>query len=94
MLSTAPPGHARCVYTALVLVEELLKAGHPTVVVDPVGVCWGLRAAANGTDPGLPIIVMGGDRTATEVLSVLSGAHLFLALFGEPRARLDKRAER
>jgi hypothetical protein len=48
-------------YTALVLVEELLKAGHPTVVVDPVGVCWGLRAAANGTDPGLPIIVMGGD---------------------------------
>jgi Helicase HerA, central domain/Helicase HerA-like C-terminal len=48
-------------YTGLVLVEELLGAGAQVVVVDPVGVCWGLRAAANGKDPGLPIVVMGGD---------------------------------
>jgi hypothetical protein len=48
-------------YLALVLVEELLKAGAQVVVADPVGVTWGLRAAANGKDPGLAIIVMGGD---------------------------------
>ena len=48
-------------YTALVLVEELLGAGAQVIVADPVGVCWGLRAAANGKDPGLPIVVMGGD---------------------------------
>lgn len=48
-------------YTALVLVEELLGAGAQVVVADPVGVWWGPRAAANGKDPGLPIVVMGGD---------------------------------
>ena len=48
-------------YTASVLVEELLKAGLPTVVVDPVGVLWGLRASADGKGPGLPIVIIGGD---------------------------------
>jgi uncharacterized protein len=48
-------------YTALVLVEELLKAGLQTVVVDPIGVTWGLRAAADGQRPGLPIVILGGD---------------------------------
>lgn len=48
-------------YTALVLVEELLKSHLQVVVADPVGVCWGLRASANGRGPGLPIVVLGGD---------------------------------
>jgi hypothetical protein len=48
-------------YTALVLMEEMVKAGLHVVIVDPVGVCWGLRAAADGEHPGLPIVVMGGD---------------------------------
>ncbi len=48
-------------YTALVMMEAMLKAGLHTVIVDPVGVCWGLRASADGSGPGLPIIVMGGD---------------------------------
>ncbi len=48
-------------YTALVLVEEMLKHGHQVVVVDPVGVSWGLRAAADGQRPGLPIVILGGD---------------------------------
>jgi hypothetical protein len=47
--------------TSVVITEEMLRAGHQVVVADPVGVWWGLRAAANGKDPGLPIIVMGGD---------------------------------
>lgn len=48
-------------YTASVLVEELLKAGLHAVVVDPVGVWWGLRASADGKRPGLPIVILGGD---------------------------------
>jgi len=48
-------------YTALVLAEELLRAKMQVVIADPVGVCWGLRAAANGKDPGLAIIVLGGE---------------------------------
>jgi hypothetical protein len=48
-------------HTAAVLAEELLEAGLPVVVVDPVGVWWGLRAAADGKGPGLPIVVLGGD---------------------------------
>ena len=48
-------------YAALVLVEELLRTGMQVVVIDPVGVCWGLRASADGKKQGLPIVVMGGD---------------------------------
>jgi DNA helicase HerA-like ATPase len=48
-------------YTAAVAVEELLKAGLHVVVVDPVGVWWGLRASADGIGEGLPIVVLGGD---------------------------------
>ncbi len=48
-------------YTAAVLVEEMLKAGQVVVVVDPVGVWWGLQASADGRGPGLPIIILGGD---------------------------------
>jgi len=48
-------------YTAAVLVEEMLLAGQTVVVADPVGVWWGLRSAADGLGPGLPIIILGGD---------------------------------
>lgn len=48
-------------YCALVIMEEMLKADQHVVIIDPVGVCWGLRAAADGEHPGLPIVVMGGD---------------------------------
>jgi hypothetical protein len=48
-------------YTALVFMEEMIKAGQHVIIVDPVGVCWGLRASADGKHPGLPIVVMGGD---------------------------------
>jgi DNA helicase HerA-like ATPase len=48
-------------YTAAVFVEELLKADRQVVVVDPIGVWFGLRSSADGKHAGLPIIVMGGD---------------------------------
>jgi Mn-dependent DtxR family transcriptional regulator len=49
-------------YCAAVLTEELVKARQPVAVVDPVGVWWGLRAGADGTGPGLPVAVLGGER--------------------------------
>jgi hypothetical protein len=48
-------------YTAAVMVEEMLKAGLQLVVVDPVGVWWGLRSSADGQHEGLPIVIMGGE---------------------------------
>ncbi len=48
-------------YTASVVVEEIIKAVLPVVVIDPVGVWWGLRASADGKGPGLPIVIAGGD---------------------------------
>jgi uncharacterized protein len=48
-------------YTAAVMVEEMLKASLPVVVVDPVGVRWGLRSSADGRREGLPVVIMGGD---------------------------------
>jgi len=49
-------------YTASVLVEELLGASAQVVIIDPLDVWWGLRVAADGEGPGLPIVVLGGSR--------------------------------
>lgn len=72
-------------YTALVMVEEMLKAGLQTVVIDPVGVCWGLRAAANEKDAGLPIVVLGGDHGDLDI-EAASGAAIaeFVVKEGQP----------
>ena len=48
-------------YSASVLVEEMIAAGLPTCVIDPLGVWWGLRADADGTGPGLPVTILGGE---------------------------------
>ena len=53
-------------YTALVLAEEMFRVGQ-VVVVDPVGVCWGLRSSADGQKPGLPIVVLGGEHGDIEL---------------------------
>jgi len=65
-------------YTAAVLVEEMMGAGLPVVIVDPVGVWWGLRSSADGTAEGLPVGIFGGDHadlplaeTAGELLADL-----------------------
>lgn len=47
-------------YAAQKLAEEMHAAGAQFVVLDPVGVWWGLRLAGNGKDAGLPIPVFGG----------------------------------
>lgn len=47
--------------TAVVMAEEIIGAGHPVVVLDPVGVWWGIRSAADGKGDGLPVIILGGE---------------------------------
>jgi len=59
-------------FTALVMTEEMLKASLQVVVVDPIGVTWGLRASADGKHAGLPIIILGGEH-ADAPLEVTAG---------------------
>lgn len=49
-------------YAAQRLAEEMHAAGAQFVVLDPVGVWYGLRLAGDGKTPGLPIPVLGGLR--------------------------------
>lgn len=46
--------------TAKRLAESFLKAGIPPIILDPVGVWWGLRFAADGQGAGLDIPILGG----------------------------------
>lgn len=41
--------------------EEMVKDGIPIVVIDGMGIWWGLRVSADGKHPGLPIVVFGGE---------------------------------
>jgi len=43
------------------LAESMLDVGAQVVVLDPVGVWWGLRVAADGKGPGISIPVFGGE---------------------------------
>jgi DNA helicase HerA-like ATPase len=49
-------------YTMRRLAEQLHKAGQQVVIVDPKGDQWGIRSAADGKAPGLPIVILGGER--------------------------------
>lgn len=48
-------------YNASVQAEEMLKAQVPIVVVDGMGIWWGLRVSYDGTSRGLPVVVFGGE---------------------------------
>ncbi len=48
-------------YCSAVLAEEMLEAKVPIVVIDGMGIWWGLRVGKNGEGPGMPIVVFGGE---------------------------------
>jgi hypothetical protein len=48
-------------YAAADLAEEMLKAKIPIVVIDGMGIWYGLRVSSDGKNAGLPIVVFGGD---------------------------------
>lgn len=60
-------------YTASNMAEEFLKARSQIVVLDPLGVWWGLRLAADGAHPGLPIVVVGGRHGDVPLLAAAGG---------------------
>lgn len=47
--------------TAVVLVEEMVKAGTQVAIVDPLDAWFGVRSSSDGNGPGLPVVVFGGD---------------------------------
>jgi hypothetical protein len=46
---------------AVVLAEALHSAGTPWLCIDPKGDWFGLRSSSNGTAPGLPVLILGGE---------------------------------
>jgi hypothetical protein len=48
-------------YTGSVIAEEMAENSLRFVVIDPVGVWWGLRSSASGKRAGIPVVVLGGD---------------------------------
>lgn len=48
--------------TAKRLYEQLHRAGVQVGSVDPKGDWWGLRSSADGKHPGLPVLIIGGER--------------------------------
>lgn len=48
-------------YTARKFAEQLYLAGQQIVIVDPKGDWWGIRSAADGKSPGLPVVILGGE---------------------------------
>jgi hypothetical protein len=49
-------------HAATVIAEEMLENKLQVVIVDPVGVWWGLRSSASGKGPGYALPVLGGER--------------------------------
>lgn len=43
------------------IAEAMIVRGLPVVIIDPIGVCWGLRSSADGKGAGLDVIIFGGD---------------------------------
>lgn len=49
-------------FAAADIAEEVYAAAIQFVVVDPMGVFWGLRSSRDGSKPGLGVIILGGER--------------------------------
>lgn len=48
-------------YTMRRLVEQLIENEQQVVLVDPKGDQWGIRSSSDGKNPGLPIVILGGE---------------------------------
>ena len=73
-------------YAAGVAVEQAMARGHRAVIVDPLGVWWGLRLGADGRARGFPVVIFGG---AHGDLPLTEGA---AALIGETAATMAESA--
>ncbi len=60
--------------TAVVMAEEILRAGQQVVILDKLGVWYGLRSSKDGENAGLPIPIFGGLAPGSLPLPARSGA--------------------
>jgi uncharacterized protein len=72
-------------YAAKGFVERLLDSGARVAIVDPLGVWWGLRATADGSAAGYPVVVFGG-RHADVAITAEMGAALGKLIAGQALA--------
>lgn len=72
-------------YAASVIAEELAEAGQPFVVLDPVGVWWGLRSSADGRHDGLDVTILGGEHGDLP-LEATSGTRIATFVVDNPAA--------
>src|SRR5271167_3038716 len=61
-------------YAAKGFVERLLDIGARVAIVDPLGVWWGLRASANGSAAGYPVVVFGGRHADVPITAEMGSA--------------------
>jgi hypothetical protein len=61
-------------YAAKGFVERLLGNGARVAIVDPLGVWWGLRASADGSAAGYPVVVFGGKHADVPITAEMGGA--------------------
>jgi Cdc6-like AAA superfamily ATPase len=61
-------------YTAKGFVERLLDSGARVAIVDPLGVWWGLRASADGSEAGYPVVVFGGKHADVPITAEIGAA--------------------
>jgi hypothetical protein len=61
-------------YAAKGFVERLLDTGARVTIVDPLGVWWGLRASADGSAAGYPVVVFGGRHADVPITAEMGAA--------------------
>jgi hypothetical protein len=61
-------------YAAKGFVERLLDSGARVAIMDPLGVWWGLRASADGSAAGYPVVVFGGRHADVPITAEMGAA--------------------
>jgi uncharacterized protein len=70
-------------YLATMIAEQMLDAGAQVVILDPIGLWWGLRLQADGKSKGKDIFIIGGRRGDVPI-SIEAGARIARLLVEKP----------
>lgn len=80
--------------SAVVLVEEMSAHEVPVVIIDPIGVWWGLQSSANGREAGIAVVIFGGnhanvplEETSGELIANIIVEHRLSAIIDLKRFR-------